>query len=147
MFQEIYIIDSSNELVLELREIFENEKNYKFRNINPKDLDFALKNIPDLIIINEESIETDTIELCRIIRKNEDNSITPVLVIARNKENRLEIIKNSIEYVITKQDGKEYLYYTIKNITRLLSVNRTVSPLTGLPRECTNTCRIKKETS
>ncbi len=144
MFQEIYIIDANNELVMELRTIFEGEKNFKFRNINPINLDLALKNIPDLIIINEKGIENNIIEICKTIRQNDDNSITPVLVISEDEKYKLEIIKNSIEYVISLKDGKEILYYTIKNITRLLSVNRTVSPLTGLPGNVQILTELKK---
>jgi diguanylate cyclase (GGDEF)-like protein len=144
MFQEIYIIDVNNDLVMELRQMFEKEKGFRFKNINPNNLDLALKNIPDLIIINEESIETDIINLCKTIRENEDNSITPVLVVSKNNNNKLEIIKNSIEYVISKEEGQEVLYYTIKNITRLLSINRTVSPLTGLPGNVQILAELKK---
>lgn len=144
MFQEIYIIDSDNELVMELRQMFEKEKIFKFRNINPSNLDMALRNIPDLIIINEKTVETDILELCKRIRENEDNSITPVLVILENNKKKLEILKNSIEYVISTNESKEHLYYTIKNITRLLSVNRTVSPLTALPGNVQILAELKK---
>ena len=144
MFQEIYIIDSDSKLVMDLREMFAKDVSFRFRNINPNDLDLALKNIPDLIIINEEFIDTDIIKLCKKIRQNEDNSITPVLVITKDEESKLDIIKNNIEYVITGKEGKKYLYYTIKNITRLLSVNRTVSPLTGLPGNVQILAELKK---
>jgi GGDEF domain-containing protein len=146
MFQEIYIIDCESELVMMLREKFEKEKEFRFKNINPSNLDIALRNIPDLIIVNEQSIDTDIIELCRRIRKNEDNSITPILVISENnnEEHKIAIMKNNIEYIIPNTAGKEYLYYTIKNITRLLSVNRTVSPLTALPGNVQIQTELKK---
>ena len=75
MFREIYIIDCENELAMMLREKFEKEKRFKFKNIKPSKLEVALKSIPDLIIVNEESIDIDIIELCKSIRENEDNSI------------------------------------------------------------------------
>mgnify|MGYP003316176727 CR=1 FL=1 len=76
MFQEIYIIDCENDLVMMLREKFELEKTYRFKNINPTNLDIALKNIPDLIIINEQSINEDIIDTTKdenktILRINE----------------------------------------------------------------------------
>ena len=146
MFQEIYIIDCENELAMLLREKFENEKAFRFKNINPCNLDIALKNIPDLIIVNEQSIDTDVIELCNKIRANEDNSITPVLVISSNndEEHEISIMKNSIEYIIPNTASNIYLYYVIKNIIRLLSVNRTVSPLTGLPGNVQIQTELKK---
>ena len=46
MFQEIFIVDSSNNLIKELRRIFKDDKaTYKFKNINPNNLDEALKSI------------------------------------------------------------------------------------------------------
>lgn len=145
MFQEIYIIDCENDLVMMLREKFELEKTYRFKNINPTNLDIALKNIPDLIIINEQTINEDIIDICKKIRKNEDNGITPVLIISSGDEkHRIEIMKNNIEYIISSTASDEYIYYAIKNITRLMSVNRTVSPLTGLPGNVQIQTELKK---
>jgi len=145
MVQEIYIIDCENDLVMMLREKFEEEKSYRFKNINPSNLEIALRNIPDLIIINEQSIGGDVIDICKKIRENDDNSITPVLVISSgNEEHKISIIKNNIEYIISKDSSKEYIYYTIKNITRLMTVNRTVSPLTGLPGNVQIQTELKK---
>lgn len=146
MFEEIYIIDCENELVMMLREKFEEEKLFRFKNINPANIDIALRNIPDLIVINEKSINTNVIDICKKIRENEDNSITPVLVLLENdsQEHKLEIMKNSIEYVISSDSSNEYIYYAIKNITRLLSVNRTVSPLTALPGNVQIQTELKK---
>jgi len=145
MFQEIYIIDCENDLVMMLREKFEPERTYKFKNINPANLDIALRNIPDLIIINEQSINEDVIDVCKKIRENEDNSITPVLVISSDdEEHKIAIMKEDIEYIISSNASNEYIYYAIKNITRLMSVNRTVSPLTGLPGNVQIQTELKK---
>ena len=146
MFQEIYIIDCENDLVMMLREKFESEKTYRFKNINPANLDTALKNIPDLIIINEQSINEDIIDICKKIRENEDNSITPVIVISssNDEQHKISIMKNNIEYIIPNIASNEYIYYAIKNITRLMAVNRTVSPLTGLPGNVQIQTELKK---
>ncbi|MGN1270752.1 MAG: diguanylate cyclase domain-containing protein [Clostridia bacterium] len=146
MIKEIHIIDCNNDLIMMLRELFEEEKIFRFRNINPEKIDISLKSIPSLIVINEESINTDILELCERIRKNEDNSITPIIVVAQDdsKEHKISILEKSVEYVISKKDCKEYLYYIIKNISRLLTVNRTVSPLTGLPGNLPIQTELKK---
>ena len=145
MFQEIYIIDCDSDLVMMLREQFQSDKMYRFKNINPSNLDIALKNIPNLIIINEKSINTNIIDMCKKIRKSEDNSITPVLVISsEDEQHKISIMKNDIEYIIPGNSSNEYIYYTIKNITRLMSVNRTVSPLTGLPGNVQIQTELKK---
>ena len=47
------------------------------------------------------------------------------------KEHRIDILKNSVEYFIKAPMDEQYIYYTVKNIIRLMQTNRTVSPLTG----------------
>lgn len=146
MIKEIHIIDCNNDLIMMLRGLFEEERAFRFRNINPDKLDLSLKSIPSLIIINEESINEDVLELCEKIRKNEDNSITPLIVVTENdcEKHKIDILKKSVEYVVSKNDNKEYLYYIIKNLSRLLTVNRTVSPLTGLPGNLPIQTELKK---
>ncbi len=146
MIKEIHIIDCNNDLIMTLRELFEEERTFRFRNINPDKLELSLKSIPSLIIINEGSINEDVLELCEKIRKNEDNSITPIIVITADdsKEHKIDILERSVEYVISKKEIKDYLYYIIKNLSRLLTVNRTVSPLTGLPGNLPIQTELKK---
>lgn len=146
MIKEIHIIDCNNDLIMTLRELFEEERAFRFRNINPDKLELSLKSIPSLIIINEESINEDVLELCEKIRKNEDNSITPIIVITADdsKEHKIDILERSVEYVISKKEIRDYLYYIIKNLSRLLTVNRTVSPLTGLPGNLPIQTELKK---
>ena len=100
-----------------------------------KTIDVALKNIPSLIIINEDTLDEDILEVCKRIRTNEDNSITPIIVISSNikKQHRVEVLKECVEHYIKSPIDEEYLYYTVCNIIRLLYINRRVSPLTGLP--------------
>ena len=146
MFQEIYIIDENRDLIEELEDVFKTDKELKIKSIKLKELDTVLKEIPDLIIIDEDDIDEDVSEVCKRIRQNEDNSITPIIVISSNQDtfHALSIIQNSIEYYIQKPVSKEYLYHTIKNIIRLLYVNRRVSPLTGLPGNVQIQTELKK---
>ena len=121
MVQEIYII--------------EYESNVSFSSIPTSEIDYVLQNIPTLIIINEDKINIDTVGMCRRIRDNEDNRATPIIVVSSNlnKEHRLKILDTAVEYYIKKPVDVDYLYYTIKNLVKLIYVNRGVSPLTGLP--------------
>ena len=146
MIHEIYIIDDENNLINDLRVLFKKEKDYKLSSVKTKDLDKALKKIPAMMIINEDNIDIDTIELCQRIRNDEDNSITPIIIVSSivDKAHRIEILKHSVEYYIRKPIDNEYLYYTIKNITRLLYTNRRVSPLTGLPGNVQIQTEMKK---
>lgn len=146
MAQEIYIIDDSDELRKVTMELFKKEKEYKFKKVNTKNIDDALKNIPSLIIINEDEIDENIIEICKKIRLNEDNSITPIIVVSSNKEkeHRIEVLKECVEHYIKAPIDQEYLYYTIKNVIRLLDTNRRVSPLTGLPGNVQILAEMKK---
>lgn len=146
MVQEIYIIDDKTDLLTTLKEAFKNDKEYAFKGVKTNDIEIALKNIPSLIIINEDSIEKDIIELCNRIRQDDDNSITPIVVIGENydKDHRISILKLCVEYYIVKPIDTDYLYYTIKNIVRLMYTNRRVSPLTGLPGNVQIQTEIKK---
>lgn len=147
MKQEIYIIDDDDSSIVIFRELFKNDKEYKFISVKSEQIDIALKNIPALIIINEDAIQRDVVSLCRQIRKDEDNTITPVIVVSSRseKEHRMRILKESIEYYIKKPVDEEYLYYTVKNLNRLLSINRRISPLTGLPGNVQIHAELKKE--
>ncbi len=146
MIQDIYIIDNTESVLNVLNQIFKDDVDYQFRSVKTEELELALKNIPDMIIIDEDTINVDIIELCKSIRANEDNSITPIVVISSNwdKEHRIKILEESIEYFIIKPVDREYLYYTIKNILRLLQSNRTISALTGLPGNIQIQAEIKK---
>lgn len=135
MFQEIYVIDEKEELDNELKEMFKEQENLKFKRITEDEIQLVFRNLPQLIIINDDNTKIDTIELCAKIRKNEENNIIPIIVLSsnENREFKIELAKNYVEYYIAKSMGQEYLYYRIRNMFRLLVVNRTISPLTGLP--------------
>lgn len=149
MLQEIYIIDDDDLSILVFRELFKEDEDFKFISIKSDEIDKALKNIPSIIIINEDAIEVNVLDLCKKIRNDDDNSITPVIVVSSNpdKDHRIEILKESIEYYIKKPVNEEYLYYTVKNLSRLLTINRRISPLTGLPGNVQIHAELKKRLS
>jgi len=146
MQKEVYIIDDDETSLVVFKALFRNDIDYKFISVKSEEIDIALNNIPSLIIINEDAIQRNVVDLCKQIRRNEDNTITPVIVVSSNidKQHRLEILRESIEYYIKKPVDEEYLYHTIKNIQRLLSINRTISPLTGLPGNVQIHAELKK---
>ena len=146
MINEVYIIDDDSTSVKIFKELFRNDKDYKFVSVTTENIDIALRNIPSLIIINEDAIDMKVIDVCRKIRKDEDNGITPVIVVSSNgaREHRLRILNESVEYFIRKPVDEGYLYYTVKNLTRLLTINRRVSPLTGLPGNVQIQAEMKK---
>lgn len=149
MEHEIFIIDNETNLINNVKEMFKSEKGYRFKNVKTKGIEQALKNIPELIIINEENIDVPIIDICNAIRTDDDNSITPIIVISpkAEKEHRIEILQCAVEYYIKTPADKDYLYYTIKNILRLININRRVSPLTGLPGNVQIHAELKKRLS
>lgn len=106
----------------------------------------ALRNIPALIIIDEDNTDVNIIEFCKSIRENEDNSITPIIVVSSNtdRDHRTEVLKAEVEYYIKKPIDHDYFYFTVKNIINLLNNNRKVSPLTGLPGNVQIQAEMKK---
>ena len=146
MVQDIYIIDDDESSIPIFKELFKNDKEYKFIGVKTEQIDLALKNIPFLIIINEDSLDRNVVDLCKQIRTDEDNKITPIIVVSSNpdRNHRLEVLKESVEYYIKKPVDTDYLYYTVKNLNRLLNINRRISALTGLPGNVQIHAELKK---
>lgn len=149
MIQDIYIIDDDDNLKNVISKVFKDNNEYRFKKVITKQIDIALKNIPSLIIINEDNINEDIISICNKIKQNDDNIITPVIVVSsnRNKEHRLQILKACVEHYIISPIDEEYFYYTIVNLLNLLDVNRRVSPLTRSSWKYTNSSRNEKKTT
>lgn len=146
MVQEIYIIDDDPTLKETLKKLFKVDKEYRFTSVATDKLDIALKNIPSLIIINEDTIKEDLIEMCNKIKQDEDNSITPIIILSSNKEHdhRLAMLKLGVAHYIKHPIDEDYLYYTIQNVLSLIYINRRVSPLTGLPGNVQIQAEMKK---
>ena len=147
MIHEIYVIENETELKDRLTQNFLRELDeYKFKTIIPSELEIALRNIPALIIIDEDNTDVDIVEFCKSIRSNEDNSITPIIVVSSNIDinHKIDVLKVNVEYYIKRPIDDECFYYTIKNIIGLLSKNRRISPLTGLPGNVQIQAEMKK---
>lgn len=147
MIQEIYVIDNDPTLRETLKKIFKNNKEYRFTSVKADKLEVALKNIPSLIILNEDTIEEDSLAICQKIKQDEDNSITPIIVLSSSKEHdhRLTMLKLGVAHYIKHPIDEEYLYYTIINVLNLIYINRRVSPLTGLPGNVQIQAEMKKK--
>ncbi len=147
MVHDIYIIDNDNELRDKLKESFRRETDeYKFKSVKTSELEVALRNIPSLIIIDEDTTDINIVEFCKSIRSNEDNCITPIIVVSSNREkdHAVDVLKTDVQYYIKKPLDEEYFFYTIKNIVGLLTKNRRISPLTGLPGNVQIQAEMKK---
>ena len=146
MIQDVYVIDDKKELIMTLNRLFAGTNNYRFINVKAEELELALRNIPSLIIVDEDNTNVDIVDICNTIRSDDNNNITPLMVVSSNteKEHRVEILKTSAQYYIKKPIDEQYFYYTVKNIIDLLYTNRKVSPLTGLPGNVQIQAEMKK---
>lgn len=146
MIQDIYVIDDKNELIKTLGNLFAELYQFRFINVKAEELQLALRNIPSLIIVDEDNTNVDIIDICKTIRDDDDNNITPVAVVSSNidKEHRIKILETSVQYFIKKPIDEQYLFYTVKNMIDLLYANRKVSPLTGLPGNVQIQAEMKK---
>lgn len=149
MTHEIYIIDDDESSLPIFKQLFKEDSEFKFIGVKTEEIDVALKNIPFLIVINEDAIDRDVVDICKKIRTDEDNKITPIIVVSSNtdRSHRLKVLQESVEYYIKKPVDTDYLYYTIKNLNRLLSINRRISALTGLPGNVQIHAELKKRIS
>lgn len=95
----------------------------------------AMLSLPDLIIVNEDNLKTDTDVILKSLRDNTDYSITPIILVSSisDKVHRTQMLEHGIEIYIVKPLNEMYFFYTIKNISRLIASNRCISALTGLP--------------
>ena len=150
--REIVIIDDKGDVAEIVSSIFKKEKDeYDFTvsSSNKEDIVKALEEIPSLIIVNADGLNKDPLKICEMIRKNPENSITPMIVTGTIKdvEYRVEFLKKTVEYYIPKPLNKIYFYYTIKNLSRLIDANRCISNLTGLPGNAQIEIELKKRIS
>lgn len=148
MIQEICVVDDNGaDVIVDIRKAFM-EKNEKIKLMlkTTKQLEEVLDMIPNLIIINEDNLDINIYEMVRKIRNDDNNSITPIIVISSNssKKHSIDVMKEMVQYYIRKPFESEYVYYIIKNFLELLQINRRISPLTGLPGNVQIQAEIKK---
>ncbi|MCI8309316.1 MAG: response regulator [Clostridia bacterium] len=146
MLQDIYIIDDKAELIKKLQCLFKEEKDFHFVSVPCNKVDIVLKNIPTMIIIEDDNTELNALEICKKIRTNEDNSITPIIVLSSvmDHDYRMQVLNMSIQYYILKPLNEDYFYITVKNMIDFVTNNRRVSPLTGLPGNVQIQAEMKK---
>lgn len=147
MIHEIFVVEDEEDLINDFKKIFKSDKKTKFKKINTTSISAHLLDIPALIIINEDKIyKNNLIDICKLIRNNEDNSITPIMIITSDNSlaHQRNILKEEIEYYIKKPLDDDCIFYMIKNIVKLLYRNRGISPLTKLPGNLPIQSELKK---
>lgn len=133
----VLIVDDTTEIINLTLKLFKKVSGFIFVHCSSDTptLKTGLQSIPDLIIVNADNLKNDVRGVCEYIRKNKENNITPIIITAstREEEFKVDLMKAKVEYVISKPLNEKYFYYTIRNISSLISSNRCISALTGLP--------------
>lgn len=135
----VVLIEDNDDVGETLRKLFEREENkYQITKTSSdtKSVKEAMLTVPDLVIIDEDSLEKNDINgLISLLRKTPEYLITPIVLLSeqREKEHKLEMLKKGIEFYIKKPIDDDFFMFTVKNVTRLISANRCISALTGLP--------------
>ena len=136
--KNIYVLDNNDDITESLDKMFENDAEVIVTKIPLKEYKKIFKESPDILVIDEDLFNNDekkSIKMCKEIRDDENSSITPMILISSNRDTNhvIEMMKNEVELYLKKPVNPDILYYSIKNIMKLLNSNRMVSPLTGLP--------------
>ncbi|MBQ9314692.1 MAG: diguanylate cyclase [Clostridia bacterium] len=133
----VLIVDDTTEVIDLTLKLFKKENGFVFVHCSSDTptLRSGLQSIPDLIVVNADNLQNDVRGVCEFVRKNKENNITPIIITTstRDEEFKIDMMKNKVEYVISKPLNEKYFYYTIRNISGLISANRCISALTGLP--------------
>ena len=118
MIQEICVIDDNGaDLIVDIRKAFmEKQEKIKLTLKNTKQLEDVLDMIPNLIIINEDKLEINIYDMVKQIRNDDNNSITPIIVVSSNSSKRhaIDVMKEMVQYYIRRPFESEYVYYLIE---------------------------------
>ncbi len=97
--KDIYILDNDETIFNDLTSEFKKDHGIKLKRFNQSEFKVILKHIPDILLINEDCLSCDLIDLAKVIRSDENNSITPIIVISSNTDVNHEIkILNTINF-------------------------------------------------
>ena len=115
--KNIYVLDNEEKLTNSLTEVFKIDSGIKVTKVLLKYYKDIMKMPPDIIVIDEDVIKNDakTIQYCKEIRSNEDNSITPIVMVSSN---------NNQDHIIlwTLFDHTFHSKYLKKKIVSLIAV-------------------------
>ena len=123
MYQDLYVIDDGNEATTYLDNCFKKDKTrFCFVKVKTVEIEEKLKQIPSMIIINEDGIDVDIFELIDKINENEDNANIPKLVISSNpsKQHRIKVLESKILFYIRKPVEDRYIVKIIQNLAKLI---------------------------
>ena len=82
--KNIYLLDNGEELKETLNKSFKKDKEIRIKTQSINNFQKILKYIPELLLINEDSLEKgqELLDICKQIRENVDNTRTPIIVIS-----------------------------------------------------------------
>lgn len=145
--KKIHIFETKGKVYENLEIELKKDRGMELTKYSKDEYEKSFENSPDVLVINDESFEkSELLELITKVRKDENNSVTPIIIISKNndKEYIIELLENDVELVFKEQIDSRILYLSIKNLLRLLNSGKTLNPLTGLPGNIQIQSEMKK---
>lgn len=137
MTHRIYIVDDRNEkLEKQMNKLFENENNkYVFSTIKEEGICSIKKDIPDLLLINEENTKKSALEILKYIKCDCRCNILPIGVLSNNPSKRYRniMMEKGTTLFYRNQIDDICIKFAIKNIIDVINLNTNLNSLTGLP--------------
>jgi len=114
----LLIIDDNPDMRAYVREILKEDFNIEEANNGREGLDFAIENLPDLVISDVMMPEMDGNEFCRKLKTDERISHIPVLMLTAKagERSRMEGYETGADDYITKPFSPEELKVRVRNI-------------------------------
>ncbi|SDW34430.1 Two component regulator propeller [Hydrobacter penzbergensis] len=116
--RSILFIDDDHEIRQYMRKLLQNTYLYYEAKSGEEGIELVHKLEPDLVISDISMGGMSGLELCELIKKDENSSHTPVILLTASlaTEMQLEGIKNGADEYITKPFDKDLLFAKIQNI-------------------------------
>ncbi len=89
---------------------------------------------PDLILLDVVMPDIDGFEVCRILRDDDSNNLTPIIILTAqdNEDDKLSGLELGADDYIIKPFNPRELLGRVRNTLRRIDRNRCANPLTGL---------------
>ncbi len=133
--KRILVIEDTELMQRMIRDILENEGYEVFSAYSGEEgLDKLARIKPDLIILDIVMSGISGFDVCRILRSDESNNLTPIIILTAqdNENDKLIGLEIGADDYIVKPFNNRELISRVRNTLVRIERNRYASPLTGL---------------
>lgn len=137
MFKKtILVIDDTELMQMLIKDTLENEGYSVVTASNGMDgINKVREEKPDLVLLDIVMPIMDGFEVCKILRDDESNNLTPIIMLTAqdDEEDKLKGLELGADDYILKPFNRRELISRVRNTLRRIDRNRRANPLTGLP--------------